>query len=110
MKLMENKDIAQVCVVGMGIPQPIMLTVLTETARAKSKEEITASIIRTLEAINEHLESYEKIETAVIMRQDWTQENGLLTPTLKLKRNALEKLYVPRYPAWYHEKGKVVWE
>ena len=38
------------------------------------------------------LEPYEKIECAVIMKNEWTQENGLLTPTLKLKRNVLEKL------------------
>ncbi len=110
MKLMENKDIAQVCVVGMGIPQPIALTVLTEAARAKSRQEISTSLSTTLEAVNNHLEAYEKIETAVIMQKDWTQENGLLTPTLKLKRNALEKIYVPRYPGWYHDKGRVVWE
>lgn len=110
MRLLENKDIAQVCVVGMGIPQPIVLTVLTEAARTKSREEITASLTGTIASINAHLESYEKIETAVIMQKEWTQENGLLTPTLKLKRNALEKIYVPRYPAWYHDKGKVVWE
>lgn len=110
MRILENKDIAQVCVVGMGIPQPIMLTVLTESARTKSHEEITASLTGTIDAVNVHLQSYEKIETAVIMKNEWTQENGLLTPTLKLKRNALEKIYVPRYPAWYHDKGRVVWE
>lgn len=110
MKVMENKDIAQVCVVGMGIPQPIMLTVLTEAARSKSRDEINASLTATMDAVNLHLESYEKLETAVVMQKEWTQENGLLTPTLKLKRNALEKIYVPRYPGWYHEKGRVVWE
>lgn len=110
MKLMENKDIAQVCVVGMGIPQPIILTVLTEAGKLKSRDEIVASLSATMDEVNDHLDSYEKLETAVIMQKDWTQENGLLTPTLKLKRNALEKIYVPRYPAWYHEKGRVVWE
>ena len=110
MKLMENKDIAQVCVVGMGIPQPIVLTVLTGSARSKSKEEITTSLSATIDEVNKHLDSYEKLERAVIMQKDWTQENGLLTPTLKLKRNALEKIYVPRYSAWYHEKQRVVWE
>ncbi len=110
MSLLVNKDIAQVCVVGMGIPQPIMLTVLTESAKAKSRDQITESLTATMTQINEHLEPYEKIETAVIMKEEWTQENGLLTPTLKLKRNVLEKLHVPKYPKWYHEKGTVVWE
>lgn len=94
----------------MGIPQPILLTVLTPAARAKSREEIAASLSATMDAVNAHLEAYEKLETAVVMKEEWTQENGLLTPTLKLKRNALEKIYVPRYPGWYHEKGRVVWE
>lgn len=110
MKLLENKDIAQVCVVGMGIPQPIVLAVLGESGRAKTREEITVSLSATIDAVNEHLEPYEKLETVVIMQKEWTQENGLLTPTLKLKRNALEKIYVPRYPTWYHAKGRVVWE
>lgn len=110
LRLLENKDIAQVCVVGMGIPQPIMLVVLTESAKAKEKQEIASSLSATMTSINEHLEAYEKLETAVVMKNDWTQENGLLTPTLKLKRNALEKIYVPRYPSWYHDKGRVVWE
>ena len=110
MKLMENKDIAQVCVVGMGIPQPIVLTVLTESARSKSKEEITSSLSATIDEVNKHLDSYEKLERAIVMQKEWTQENGLLTPTLKLKRNALEKIYVPRYPQWYNEKARVVWE
>ncbi|MDZ4715015.1 MAG: AMP-binding protein [Cytophagales bacterium] len=110
MKLLENKDIGQVCVVGMGIPQPIMLTVLSDAAKSKTKSEIAKSLSDTIESINLHLETYERLEHAVIMQQDWTQENGLLTPTLKLKRNALEKIYVPKYRTWFQEKERVVWE
>lgn len=110
MKLTANTDIDQVCVVGMGIPQPIALVVLSLQGKAKSKEEIVASLSRTLDEINPHLEVYERIETAVIMKDDWTIENGLLTPSMKLKRNVLEKIHVPKYPKWYHEHGRVVWE
>ncbi len=110
MKFAQNTDIEQVCVVGMGIPQPIALVVLSAIGKAKSKEEITQSISDTLDAINPHLEPYEKLERAVIMKNDWTQENGLLTPSMKLKRNELEKIHVPSYPQWYNGQGKVVWE
>ena len=43
MKLLTNADVEQVCVVGMGIPQPIALTVLSESGKKKSNEEIIAT-------------------------------------------------------------------
>ena len=32
---------------------------------------------------------------------EWTVENKLLTPTMKIKRNAVEKLYDSNYMDWY---------
>jgi long-chain acyl-CoA synthetase len=110
MHLLANQDIDQVCVVGMGIPQPIALVILSLIGKAKSKEEIMKSLSTTLLQVNEFLESYEKLETAVIMKSTWSIENGLLTPTLKVKRNEVEKIHLPKYPMWYHAKGIVVWE
>ena len=37
--LLANPDIEQACVVGMAIPQPIALVVLSAAGKAKSKEE-----------------------------------------------------------------------
>lgn len=110
MNLLTNSDIDQVCVVGMGIPQPIALVVLSSLGKGKSRQELTASLSATLNHVNEGLESYEKLETAVIMKEDWSIANGLLTPTLKVKRNEVEKIHLPKYPSWYHEKGLVIWE
>ncbi|MCE2995085.1 MAG: AMP-binding protein [Cyclobacteriaceae bacterium] len=111
MKLLANTDIEQVCVVGMGIPQPIALTVLSAAGKTKSKEAIIESLSASLKEVNAELESYEKIEKAVIMQGEWTVPNGLMTPTMKVKRNEVEKIHVPKYPAWYHTKeGAVIWE
>lgn len=111
MKLLANTDIEQVCVVGMGIPQPLALTVLSAAGKAKSKEAIIESLSASLKEVNAELESYEKIEKAVIMQSDWTVPNGLMTPTMKVKRNEVEKIHVPKYPGWYHTKeGVVIWE
>lgn len=110
LKLSSNPDIDQVCVVGMGVPQPIALVVLSAFGKSKSKEEITASLSKSLEDLNPELENYERLNAAVIMNGDWTIENGLLTPSLKVKRNEVEKIHLPKYPHWYDLKRKVVWE
>jgi len=111
MKLLANGDVEQVCVVGMGIPQPIALFVLSAAGKKKSKEEIIQSLTTSLNEINPTLQKYEVLEKAVVLKDDWTIENGLLTPTLKVKRNEVEKIHVPKYPKWYNTKDSVViWE
>jgi len=110
LKLTINTDIEQVCVVGMGVPQPMALVVLSAAGKAKSKEEITSSLSKTIEVVNKELEVYERINAAVIMSYDWTIENGLMTPSLKVKRNEVEKIHLPKYPRWYAIGRRVVWE
>lgn len=110
MKLLQNTDIEQVCVVGMGVPQPMALVVLSALGKSKSREEVIDSISQTISEINPSLESYETIEKAVVMKSDWTIENGLMTPSMKIKRNEVEKIHLPKYPGWFGLKGKVVWE
>jgi long-chain acyl-CoA synthetase len=110
MKLAQNTDIEQVCVVGMGVPQPMALVVLSALGKSKTKEAVVDSISQTLSEINPSLESYETIEKAIVMKSDWTIENGLMTPSMKIKRNEVEKIHLPKYPGWFGLKGKVVWE
>lgn len=110
MKLLQNSDIELACVVGMGIPQPIALIVLSAAGKAKTKTEIVESLKSSLGGINPKLEPYERMEKAVILRDDWTIENGLLTPSLKVKRNEVEKIHLPKYPDWYKQEGSVLWE
>jgi long-chain acyl-CoA synthetase len=108
--LQENPDIENACVVGMGIPQPIALIVLSEIGKSKEKGGVITSITNSLRRINPTLNSYEQIEKTIIMRNDWTVENGLMTPSLKIKRNEVEKLHLPNYPTWYEKPGDVIWE
>lgn len=109
MKLLKNADIEQVCVVGMGIPQPIALIVLSASGKAKSRKEISKSLAASLAEINSQVEHYEHLKRAVIMSTEWTIANGLMTPTLKVKRNEVEKIHLPNYPKWYAVDSEVVW-
>lgn len=110
MRISENSDIEQVCVVGDGIPQPIALIVTSESAQGKSKNEIEDSVIKTIERVNPELDHHEQVKMAVIVKEPWTVENELLTPTMKIKRNPIEKIYKDRYEGWYNSGEKVVFE
>ena len=41
------------------------------------------------------------------MAEEWTVDNGLLTPTLKVKRAAIEARYTPQLTSWYATKAPV---
>ena len=58
-------------------------------------------ISKELEIVNKNLSKIEKIKKFIVIKDQFTIENGLITPTLKLKRykiiqkykNLLENLY-----------------
>ena len=89
-KFMENPLVEQVCVTGTNLPQPVALLVLSEEAQKQNKQEVEESLKRTLMHINSGLESHQVLDHVVIMQSEWTIENDLLTPTLKVKRHVLE--------------------
>ena len=108
LKLSANKNIEQVCIVGTGIPQPIALVVLSDRGKNKTKEDLISSLEKTLEVVNPKLEKHEKIHNIIIVKEEWTIENNLLTPTMKIKRNAIEKIYRINYEEWYDSSKRIV--
>lgn len=110
LEFLKNNSIEQICIVGMGIPQPIALITLAINAKNLNKTELTASLIETLKQINPTLEKHEKVEKIVIMKEDWTMDNGLLTPTLKTKRNQIEKIHQPKYTTWFNKHNTIIYE
>ena len=91
--LMANSLIEQVCVTGSQLKQPIALMVLSATAQKLSQTQIEQSLLATLNEVNNTLESHAVLDHLVVMRDEWTVDNGLLTPTLKIKRHVLEERY-----------------
>jgi long-chain acyl-CoA synthetase len=110
LELLKNGDIDQVCIVGTGIPQPIALVVVSELGKSKSKAILEQSLMGTVNELNPRLESFEKIAKVIVMEEDWSVDNGLLTPTLKVKRNRVEAIHKDRYGQWFESKEKVVYE
>lgn len=109
-KLLSNTDVEHACIVGTGVPQPMALICLSESGKKKAKDELIKDLAGSLAAINPLLEKFEKIEKMVIMKENWTIANNMITPSLKVRRNEIEKIHLPNYPAWYDKPGTVIWE
>lgn len=110
MQLAKNANIEQVCVVGDQLPQPIALVVLSADARTSNKNDIIADLQETLEIVNNKLEKHEKLQKMVVVKDEWTVENDLLTPTMKIKRNLLETKYKAHYTKWYNNLESIILE
>ncbi|MEO8875055.1 MAG: AMP-binding protein, partial [Polyangiaceae bacterium] len=114
-ELMLHNDVEQALVAGESMPQPFGMVVLSDAARSKAKDapfrdELSRTLKDHLEKTNARLSAHEQLEKIVIVREPWTIENGALTPTMKVKRTAIEKRYADKVPGWYAEKPRVVWE
>jgi long-subunit acyl-CoA synthetase (AMP-forming) len=62
-----------------------------------------------LSRVNRSLDAHEKLEKVVVIKDEWTVDNGLLTPTMKIKRREIEKKYSLQYDEWYKQKGAIAW-
>ncbi|MBA54694.1 MAG: AMP-binding acetyl-CoA synthetase [Pseudomonadales bacterium] len=114
-KLLADAHVEQVCVVGNAMPQPIALVALAEADLAalrdgESRDAIHQDLLRLYESVNATLDPHEKLKTIVVTNGEWSIENGIMTPTLKIKRNVLESRYEDRIENWYDTKEKVQWE
>lgn len=110
MKLSKNQFIEQICVVGASLPQPIALIILSADGKTKDLIELQQNLTETLVSINTELEKHERIQKLVVIKDDWTIENGMLTPTMKIKRNPIEDKFQPHYDKWYTHTDLVIFE
>ena len=51
-----------------------------------------------------------RIEKIVFVKEEWTPDNNLTTPTLKIKRAKIDERFSDNYESWFKEKEKVLWE
>ncbi len=96
-ELINSEIIDQAIVYGDNKPYLVALLVLNYEKKSSSEEEIKQEI----EKVNKKLSKIENIKKFFTINEKFSIENGMLTPTLKLKRfkivqkykNSFEKLY-----------------
>ncbi|MEN9585995.1 MAG: hypothetical protein RLZZ616_3001 [Pseudomonadota bacterium] len=101
--------IEQLCVIGYGMPQPIALVQLAESAMKESRDDINAQLEAARNRVNEQLESHAKIRGILVVKSPWNIENGVLTPTMKIRRHLLEQKYADIGEAWSSSQS-IIWE
>jgi long-chain acyl-CoA synthetase len=113
-KLVVHPDIEACAVTGANFAQPFALVMLAPESAAKyatadGKKAFEISLAAHLTMVNSQLEPHEKLDCLAVVTTPWTPENGLVTPTLKVKRPQIEEAYGRQYESLLAHGKPVVW-
>jgi len=89
------------CVMGSGEAQPFAVVTLSESARSRDAapdghRAVEAELVALLDEVDAKLPPHERLSRLVVAPAPFTIEEGLLTPTLKMKRGPIEARFGAR--------------
>ncbi len=104
-----------VCVLGSGMSAPFCLAVLVPDLRKATespirRESLSQALADELDRVNSQLDLHEQLRFLVVCHQPWSADNGLLTPTLKVRRTTLEERFNNNFIQWEQSKCRVLWQ
>jgi long-chain acyl-CoA synthetase len=114
-KLAAHPAVEACCLMGAGLASPFAVALLSEEARERchnpqARTALEDSLASVLEQTNRQLAPHERIRFIAIVNGPWSIRNGLMTPTLKLKRPLIEARYQPLAGDWNARQRPIVWE
>ena len=95
--LTNSNFIEQSLVYGDNKPYLVALIVLNSEINIKEKE-----LNDEIEKINKNLTKIEKIKKYFLIKEKFSTENGMMTPTLKLKRYKIINIYKKDFEKLYN--------
>ena len=104
------EEIDQACVLGSRFPQPFIVVVLSKSGKEVSHVILEKRLKTALDQSNQNSMGYQKLKKVIIVKEEWTVENNLLTLTLKMKRNVVSKFYEEKLEKIYNTEETVSWE
>jgi long-chain acyl-CoA synthetase len=107
--LLEHAEFAQVCVVGSGQSGAMALCILASGILPDATT-LSGRLAAIRQQVNRQIELHEQLVKLVVVKQEWTVANGLITPTLKIRRNSIDDHYGKQYEQWLRAAGEIVWE
>ena len=104
----------QVCLVGEGLAQPVLVAQQSATAHSTDSMEVTQQLSCVLDEVNRSLEAHERIKFILLANCEWNEANGLCTHSLKIKRKNVEAAYATLVANLYSQSEldgfKVYWQ
>jgi long-chain acyl-CoA synthetase len=99
---------------GVGQPSAYAIVVLAEELRPRLgdsavRAEVERELTQLISEVNASLSDYEQLRMLVVAPEPWSIENGLLTPTMKIRRGRIEGAVQSRMADWYACKEAVCW-
>ncbi len=110
MQFLALHEVEQACVLGQHFPQPFIVIVLSASGKRMREAELKDVFALKLNECNHGCMDYQKLKKVIIVNKEWTNENKLLTPTLKMKRSSISEKYEPEFRDLYFENGLISWE
>ncbi|ROH89509.1 AMP-binding acetyl-CoA synthetase [Stagnimonas aquatica] len=114
-KLGAHPKLEVVCVGGANQAATYALALLSEDTRKQlgaggDRAVIETELVTLMEQVNTGLDPHEHLQFITVVREVWGIDNGFLTPTMKIKRNVIEKHYEPQVERWFRSGRPVIWE
>ena len=114
-RLMEHPGIDACCLMGAGQASPVAIVMLSDDTRARccdprERAAFEQSLATRMQEINAGLDPHERLSLIVIVDGPWNVSNGLMTPTMKIRRAALEDRYGELIGRWRGQGVPVIWE
>jgi long-chain acyl-CoA synthetase len=113
-RLMLHSAVEACVVTGADLGQPLALVLMSAESvqlagDSGERDRLSTEFARHLDEINARLDPHEQLACVVLLKTPWTVDNGLITPTFKVKRNSIDELFALRYESWAGMNAKVIW-
>ena len=114
--LLNDDPNVELCLVGgSGMPSTHGVLQVAEDLAPRLgdpdvRARLTAEFEALLDKVNGQLVNYERLGFLVVAKDRWTIAAGQLTPTMKIRRPIIEKMYTAKHEAWHDLGQKVIWE
>lgn len=111
----DNPHSEQLCLLGRGYSKTVMVCVISEMAQALARAELEAAMLASAQLVNEAIDKHARIGAVIVTSEAWSIENGVLTPTLKIRRDEIEARFGERAAALATQSAQqrevlVVWD